>query len=196
MCGNTTRTRSLKSEASKKRIFDTALALIAEKGFDQTNIVDICARACCSVGAFYHHFSSKDSILEEIFRLADERFAQFSEPDSSAYGGRERVIVFFSRYASFVATDTGLDLARRIYSTSNKLIVKKGRAMQDTLTNILSRAISERVLSLEISAEEAGDWLFIGARGVVFHWCLKDGSFDLPQAMSVYADRALRAIEK
>jgi hypothetical protein len=72
--------------------------------------------------------------------------------------------------------------------------VKKGRAMQTVLTGILEGVIASGELETDLSAEAAADWLFVGARGVAFHWCLMDGSFCLESAMREYARRALKGL--
>lgn len=187
--------RSLQAEASKNRIYEAAIALITEKGFEETNIQDICAAGGCSVGAFYHHFKSKDGILEENFRRADERFASFARGELPQADGRSRVIAYFARYAALVVHETGLDLSKRLYSCANKHFLRKGGAMQVELTAIIGEAVMKGELSLEIDAENACEWLFIGARGLAFHWCLCEGRFDLIEAMKTYARRALKAIE-
>ena len=187
--------RTLQAEASKNRIYDAAIALIAEKGFEETNVQDICAASACSVGAFYHHFGSKDGILEENFRRADELFASFARDDLPHSDGLIRVVEYFGRYAALVAQETGLDLSKRLYSCANKLFLRKGGAMQTELTAILDEAIAKGELQLELDAEKACDWLFIGARGLVFHWCLCEGGFDLLEAMRTHVRRSLRAIE-
>jgi hypothetical protein len=67
--------------------------------------------------------------------------------------------------------------------------------MQTVLATIIAEAMASGELRTDLGAEKASEWLFIGARGVAFHWCLKDGSFNLETAMRNYARRALRAIE-
>jgi AcrR family transcriptional regulator len=187
--------RALQAEASKNRIYDAALRLITEKGFDETSIQEICAESACSVGAFYHYFGSKDGILEENFKRADEGFAEFAREELPPADARGRVVAYFARYANLVANEAGLDLSKRLYSCANKHFLRKDGAMQTELTAILDEAVKKGDLSLEISAEKACEWLFIGARGLAFHWCLCDGRFDLIDAMRTYARRALKAIE-
>lgn len=203
--------RKLRAMESKSRIYEAALAVITEKGFEGASIKEIVLRAGVSVGAFYHHFASKDAVLEENFRLADERFAHLTSRQAQGEAGGEaggesismelegatataRIIDYMGRYGRFVEKVTGLDLSKRIYTPRTKLFVKKGRPMQTVLAAIIAEAVESGELKTDLSAEEASDWLFIGARGVAFHWCLKDGSFDLETTMREYARRALRAL--
>jgi len=48
----------------KAEIVDCALALFLTKGYAATTIADILARTRLSKGAFYHHFASKEDVLE------------------------------------------------------------------------------------------------------------------------------------
>jgi TetR/AcrR family transcriptional regulator, fatty acid metabolism regulator protein len=206
--------RKRRAVESRSRIYEAAIAVITEKGFEATSIKDIVARAGVSVGAFYHHFASKEAILEENFRLADERFTHLimrsrqtfrsdddKESDETGWiklqgaTAVESIVDYFGRYGRFVETITGLDLSLRIYTPKNKLFVRKGRPMQTVLAAIIAESVATGELRTDLSPEKASEWLFIGARGVAFHWCLKDGSFNLESAMRDYSRRALRALE-
>ena len=53
---------------TKRKIFETAMKLFAEKGYDATSIEDITATVGVAKGTLYYHFSSK----EEIFNFLVE----------------------------------------------------------------------------------------------------------------------------
>lgn len=50
----------------KDKIINSAYELFAEKGYDKTTVAEIINKADCSKGGFYHHFKSKDEIIEAI----------------------------------------------------------------------------------------------------------------------------------
>jgi AcrR family transcriptional regulator len=50
----------------KDRIIESAYELFAIKGYEKTTIGEIIKIADCSKGGFYHHFKSKEEILEVI----------------------------------------------------------------------------------------------------------------------------------
>lgn len=57
--------RIVKPAAERKaELVDCALALFFEKGYEATTIADILDRTHLSKGAFYHHFSSKEDLLD------------------------------------------------------------------------------------------------------------------------------------
>ena len=192
---NVKTSRQEKAEESKRRIYDAAFDLIVEKGLEKTSITEICRKANCSVGAFYHYFPTKESIIEESFRLADARFSGWERLEGFEGNGVEHIVQYMMSYAEFVAIENGIEFSKDFYTPTNRTFIRKGRAMQERLTRIISTAVDSGELKLELSPEEACDWLFIGARGFVFHWCLHDGDFDLIEKMEVYTRRALKGIQ-
>lgn len=55
-------------EARRRELAEVALRLWAEHGFDQTSVAAIAREAGVSKGSFYLYFSSKDALLEDVFR--------------------------------------------------------------------------------------------------------------------------------
>jgi AcrR family transcriptional regulator len=67
--------RVLKAPAVRRaELVDRAQALFLSRGYDRTTINDVIAAAGLSKGAFYHHFRSKEDLLEAIA----DRFARES----------------------------------------------------------------------------------------------------------------------
>ena len=59
-------------EVTERRILAAAKKLFAEKGYDKTSIQDIIDKlGDLSRGAIYHHFKSKEAILERLNTLGD-----------------------------------------------------------------------------------------------------------------------------
>jgi len=62
-----------RTRESLSRLLDTAETLIADKGFDESSIVEIARQAGSSVGGFYRRFRDKDGLLHAIHeRFCDE----------------------------------------------------------------------------------------------------------------------------
>lgn len=53
----------------KEKILEGALKLFVERGFDGTSIASIVKYSGVSNGAMYHHFSSKEELINEVFFL-------------------------------------------------------------------------------------------------------------------------------
>lgn len=56
----------------QRRIYNCALDLYTEKGFDNVKVSDICKEAGVSVGAFYHYYPSKESVFFGYAEASDD----------------------------------------------------------------------------------------------------------------------------
>lgn len=71
---------NLSPEQRRSQLLDCAQALFFERGYEGTTIHDILARAKVSKGGLYHHFHSKEEILEALcVRLAEQSLAQLTD---------------------------------------------------------------------------------------------------------------------
>ena len=72
-----------KAEKTREQIYESALTLFREEGFEKTSMRDIAARAEVALGAAYYYFPSKEAIIQAYYervqaehnRLAAEAFA-------------------------------------------------------------------------------------------------------------------------
>ncbi|MGL5153167.1 MAG: TetR/AcrR family transcriptional regulator [Clostridium sp.] len=76
--------RNKNPEITINRILDTSMELFLKKGYDNTTIQDIVDElGDLSKGAIYHHFKSKEEIIEavipRIFRASDEDSLEMEE---------------------------------------------------------------------------------------------------------------------
>jgi AcrR family transcriptional regulator len=71
---NTTlKTRTTRrAEDTRRKIYDSAMELFRDKGFEETTMRDIAARAGVALGGAYYYFSSKDAIVLEFYREMQE----------------------------------------------------------------------------------------------------------------------------
>lgn len=70
---------NLQAEAGRHhpgKIYGCAVSLFARNSYENVTVHDICRASQVSVGAFYHHFKTKESILNEGCRLFDEQLEQ------------------------------------------------------------------------------------------------------------------------
>jgi AcrR family transcriptional regulator len=85
-----------------------AARMFAERGLKATTVRDIADAAGILSGSLYHHFDSKESMVDEILRgFLDELFARYREIAAQGYRPREaleRIVV-----VSFEAIDSHRD---------------------------------------------------------------------------------------
>lgn len=88
----------------RAELLDLAARMFAEHGYGQTTVRDIADAAGILSGSLYHHFDSKESMVDEILRsFLDELFDRYREIVEAGQGPRQtlRALVV----ASFEAID-------------------------------------------------------------------------------------------
>ena len=68
--------RSIAQEEKRRQILDAAVRVFARDGFHTSRVGDIAEEAGVAHGLLYHYFSSKDEVLQTVFR---ENWAQLLE---------------------------------------------------------------------------------------------------------------------
>lgn len=82
------------SQATIEAILSVSARLLLEKGFDKTSMKDIAETAGISKGAIYHHFQSKDEIIEAVMEKQAHTVTAAMEgwlADADSLNGREKL---------------------------------------------------------------------------------------------------------
>jgi AcrR family transcriptional regulator len=88
---NMFKTMTPKGEETRGRIFETAMTLFREKGFEATTMRDVAGASDQSLGAAYHYFPSKDAIVLAYYeRVHAEHVRRVREAGAVQETGRLR----------------------------------------------------------------------------------------------------------
>ena len=93
--------RRSQAEATRRAILDAAGALSRQTPFSKVSIRDICQAAGVTTGAFYHHFSSKEDLLNQGFSSLDSFIEKSLVPYQNA-PPLERLEALLRLYAQFM----------------------------------------------------------------------------------------------
>lgn len=81
-----------KSQETRRRIFEAALALFRKRGFAETTMRDIAREADVALGAAYYYFDSKDAIVMAFYqRTQDELVPLVADALSHTHGFKQRL---------------------------------------------------------------------------------------------------------
>lgn len=150
---------STRRRATRAKLYEAAVTLIAEQGFSATTVDEIAERAGVAKGTVYYNFKSKTELFEELLRYGVGLLTaslQNAADETAARGGSKvealdamirAGLVFIDRYPAF----TQLYVAE---------LWRTNRAWQDTLLVVRQQAVavvetvlSEAVEGGELSAE-------------------------------------------
>lgn len=171
--------RQKQALATKQKIFTCAVSLFAQKAYENVTVQDICTEAEVSVGAFYHHFKSKENILDEGYRLFDqnsERAWEAGHPDSPLESIRF-LILEQAKSMEHMGVTAALQYFKNQLSSGEKYILNPDRFFYQKLLYSVKNAVSSNLLTgdTEVITE---DMLGI-TRGIIYDWCLHEGSYAL-----------------
>jgi AcrR family transcriptional regulator len=81
------RTQEERTGATKTALADAAIASLVERGWAATTVVEVCARAGVTRGAFHHHYDSlADLLADALRRLYDDLVARTGDWRSDLAG--------------------------------------------------------------------------------------------------------------
>ena len=185
--------RQIQAQNTQDIIYKTAIEMMEEKGFQNLKVEEICKTAGVSIGSFYNCFKSKNDILNEVFRQIDEYFKNSVIDKLKSGSSIDRIKVYFEIYADY-NVDRGIEFVKQLYGVRNNLFITKGRYLQAILRDIIADGQEAGEITRSMTSDEIVEFLFIAIRGVIYHWCLYDGQFDLVNEVSVYINRLVKSI--
>lgn len=173
--------RQQQALTTRRAILDAAVSLSRQTSFAKVTVRDICQAAGVTTGAFYHHFSSKDELLNQGFDSLDA-YLEKALADSAGKPPLERLETLLRLYAQYMEAlgweTLALYYGHRLADPAAASMSPQRytlRAMGDCLA-ALAR---EDILSSTHSPEWAADFFFRHFRGTVIDWILHRGDYSL-----------------
>lgn len=114
----------------KNEILDAAAALFSEKGFDQTSTNEILDAVGIAKGTLYHHFKSKEAIMDGVIERQSERMlcaARQVAQDHSIPVGERMLRVIMALKLTGTEGSGGRDMLEHLHKPQNALMHQKSR---------------------------------------------------------------------
>lgn len=189
-------TRQEQAQLTRQRLFDAAYSLLTEKDFKDITISEIVKRAGVSIGTFYLYYTSKLDVYYQTYVLADRYFAQSVAPRVQTGDTLTRLLAYFDDYAHYNSDYTSVKLTSLLYNGENKCFLREdaGEGMHTVLLSIVRYGLSTGELDRTLTEQDICDFLMNAVRGLVYNWCIRDGEYDLKEAMRPYVTRLYRSV--
>ena len=150
--------RNKHPEETVAKILDVSMRLFTEQGYEHTTIQDIVDALGMSKGAIYHHFKSKEDILDALIQRYEEQMysAAAAAAKDSSLPVTERLIRVV--LAMNVSQDGGKALVEQMHKPQNALMHQKTQQLTLTrltpvLTGLIEEGIREGLFSTPYPAE-------------------------------------------
>jgi AcrR family transcriptional regulator len=147
-------------EVRRNELIDCAQALFFSVGYDATTVADIIARAGISKGGFYHHFDSKEALLEAFStRMIQEVLAGAQDIlEAADLTPLERLNAFFQHAQSWKAQSGPQLLAafEAVLKLENDVLYQRvARAASRVMRPVFERLIDEGARSGQFDPPDA-----------------------------------------
>lgn len=190
--------RKEQAQQTRKRLFDSAYQLLKEKDFEKISIKEIALRAGVSIGTFYLYFPSKLDVYYQTYVLAEEYFRRVVAHQVQTGTTKDRLLIFFHEYACYNSDYTSIRLTKLLYNGNNQCFLRESpeHGMFAILRDILRDGIDQGDLDKSMGVEPMCQFLINAVRGLTYHWCISNGSYDIKAATRQYVLRLYQAIEE
>lgn len=178
--------------STKSRIVKAAWNLFYKKGYEQTTVEDIINASRTSKGTFYHYFKGKESLLNSLSYLFDEKYEELSasiDPDMSAYDK-----LLYLNHELFYMIETSVDISLLAFLYSSQLVTKDKKSLADSkrfyfkwITEILEDGLKSGEFKNTSTAKELMKIYAMYERAILYDWTLYRGKYSLCE----YSDRLL-----
>jgi AcrR family transcriptional regulator len=193
--------RSIASEEKRKSLLDAAVRVFARSGYHGARVGDIAEEAGVAHGLLYHYFSSKEEVLQTIFREnwgeLIERFRAVEaaeEPASEKLEGIAKILLRTWRNEPGLVTVMVREVARSQQLQSQVVEVREAFAI---VQRVIEQGQRDGAFRADVDARLASWILYGGLEEVLTGWVLGGLPADdaeVERAERTAIDLALRSL--
>lgn len=186
---------------TRDQLIHAALVLFDTSGYPRTSVEDIVAKAKVTKGAFYHHFGSKEEVLEIIHNVyVESQIELCTRIISEDINPREKLrelaratITNLNQYRAHVSVYMQ---DRRFLTDQRKKNVLEKRSEIDKLFNsIIEDGVRSGYFRTDVSPKLI-TFGIIGMYAWVINWWKPSGSLSLEEIADQYVDVLLDGLNK
>lgn len=178
--------RQRQAEATKQLLFDKAIELFKEKGYENVSIEDISKAAQTSRACFYTYFKNKDDVLINYVHLNDEAYLDFfnatlCSEEYSAKDGLEKLNALLN-YAVDLLTSNGPHLLHLYFIALIKdppLSSNRERHFFHIMHILFDEACEQGVINNVLTFDAFQEMALWVLRGTCFNWAGSGGVLPL-----------------
>ncbi|HWN31747.1 MAG TPA: TetR/AcrR family transcriptional regulator [Pseudonocardia sp.] len=181
------RTQAQRTAESRRRLVDAAIALLAERGYSGTTLLEIGRASGLSRGLVTHHFGTKEACMEAVVVAIRERLTAIVNAATREVRGLDAIDTLIDVYfAQMRSEDSG---ARAMYTVLTEAVTAAPGLRTVTARNneVFRRVITGRIMEAAAAGEsipevdpEVTAILVEGmVRGVAAQWLIAPEDIDL-----------------
>lgn len=183
---------------TKRKVLETFLTLMGKKEYDEINIKEICNLTKISIGAFYHHFKSKDDLIIATYLDTDYHFELLEKKGVySSELALESIKKIIGSQIDLIQKHS-LEKISHLYKSqinhSNDFFISHNRYLFELIKKYFENAYKQGEISTN-AFEEYTEEVLILSRGYIYNWCLNNGSFNLKERVIKILDIYFKSLK-
>lgn len=173
-----------KRQSTKSRIIKTAWNLFYKNGYESTTVENIITASKTSKGTFYHYFKSKNSLLESLSFLLDQKYEELQEtidPNLNSYDK-----LFLLNQELFTMIQETIDINLLAFMYASQLTTKEQRHLLDDdrfyfiwINEIIQEGLDSGEFTNTKPKEELVKIYTMYERALLYDWTLNKGKYNL-----------------
>ena len=188
---------------TRSLLFEHAIALFREKGYDAVTVEEITQRAGTAKGSFYTYFRTKSDIIIEEFQAIDDYYAKYQRNLKRYTSAKEKLVAFTRAQMRYVRNEVGIDMLKILYSTNimdpfaNKILINPKRFLHELVREIITEGQENGELRTDLESDELALLFNRSMRSIFLDWAITNDGWDLVKAGVSYCETILiPALEK
>lgn len=184
--------RRIKATDTKRRIYESAVKLLATNDYSAVSVDDIVKMAGVAKGSFYVHFDSKGALVAALINdqveKADADYKAFLASFSNDVPAGTVLLSLIGKIADVMVEKIGLDKMSAVYKSQLTKGVHMGefasynREIYKMFRDLLTRGIQRREFKSVMPVDELSRHCVMAIRGVTYEWCMRYPDFDYKAA--------------
>lgn len=179
--------RKTKGERTKKYIYQCAVRLFREKGYDHVSVEEIMHQSGMAKGTFYIYFKSKSDIILEMLCQYDDYYDRIRASLDSEMTVSRKIEEMVRGACRFTEEVIGRDMIRVLYmknlrsGISSAELLNEDRELFRILAELLREGQTAGELKTEYQAEKIAKLILRNIRAVFYEWCNAETGYGLTE---------------
>lgn len=197
--------RKVQGAETKKKLYEIAEKLFAQRNYSDVNVEDITDRAGITKGAFYVHFESKDALIALLIAdyaaRADMDYKTFLETLPADMPAWEVLLALVEKIADVLAGTIGCENMKKVYqmliagTVDTEAVKGYGRELYALFQGILEKGIQNGEFKSILSVDMLARHYVMAIRGVCYEWCVRYPDFNLKEEAMTHFELMLTGIK-
>ena len=188
-----------KGQKTKRKIFNTAMKLFKEKGYDNVTVDEIVAGAEIAKGTFYNYFPTKAHVVAEIFTELDIDYENIMEQMKDIDSSLEKLRRLLRSSVEIQQTYIGYDLSVIGYRAQLELHTEYSmdadRPLYKYMTELIREGQEKGEMNTDARPEYYARILVRCIRGAIYEWCVSCNNYDFIDDGNEYLEHLFKVLQ-